>query len=88
MSLFRRVRFSKPAATTSKLEIQELAKQGAKLLLQCQVANLVEKYAVPHSMIMSFDQTPWKFAPVSSTTLEIRGNLHVAIEYISKQNFN
>ena len=40
--------FCKRAASTSKPEIPELAKREAKLLLQYQVTNLVEKYAVPH----------------------------------------
>ena len=56
-----------------------MAEREAKLLLQHQVANLIEKYAIPHSMIMNFDQTPSKFAPVSSRTLDIRGTSHVDI---------
>ena len=39
---------SKRAASTSKQEIPEMAKGEAKLLLQHQLANLVEEYAVPH----------------------------------------
>ena len=39
---------SKYAASTSKPEIPEMAKREAKLILQHQVANLVEKYAAPH----------------------------------------
>ena len=34
-------------------------------------------------MIMSFDQTPSKFAPVSSRTLDIKGTSHVAIAGMS-----
>ena len=78
-SLFKRMGFCKRAATTSKPEIPELAKREAKLLLQHQVANLVEKYVIPHSMIMNFDQKPSKFAPASSRTLDIRGTSHVAL---------
>lgn len=54
-SLLGALEFSKYAATNSELEISELAKREVKLLLQHQVANLVEKYAIPHSMIMNFD---------------------------------
>ena len=78
-SLFKQMGFCKSTATTSKPEIPELAKREAKLLIQHQVANLVEKYTIPHSMIMNFDQTPSKCAPVSSRTLDIRGTSHVAI---------
>ena len=82
-SFFKRMGFCKCAASTSKPEILELAKREAKLLLQHQVPNLVEKYAIPHSMIMNFDQTPSKFAPVYSQTLDIRGTSHVAIAGMS-----
>ena len=37
-NLFRRIGFCKRAATTSKLEIPELANRNAKLLLENQVA--------------------------------------------------
>ena len=66
MSLFKKIGFCKCATTTSKPEIQELNKREVKMLLQQQVANLVEKYAVTHSMIMNFDQTLRKFSPVNS----------------------
>ena len=82
-SLFKRTAFCKRTTTTSKPEIPGLAKREAKLLLQWQAANLVEKYAIPHSMIMNFDQTPSKFAPVSSRALEIRGTSHVTIAGMS-----
>ena len=65
------------------LKIKKTCKREAKLLLQHQVAKLVEKYAIPHSMIMNFDQTPSAFAPVSSRTLDIRGTSHVAIAGMS-----
>ena len=82
-SLFRLMGFCKCAATTSKPEIPELVKREAKLLLQHQVANLVEKYAILHLMIMIFDETLSKFAPVSSRTLDNRGTSHVAIAGMS-----
>ena len=47
-TLCKRMGVCKRAASTSKPEIRELAKREAKLLLQYQVANLVEIYAVPH----------------------------------------
>ena len=75
--------FCKRAATTSKPKILELAKREAKLLLQHQVTNLVEKYAIPHLMIMNCDQTPSWFAHVSSRTLDIRRTSHIAIAGMS-----
>ena len=82
-SFFKQMGFCKRAATTSKPKILELAKREAKLLLQHQVTNLVEKYAIPHLMIMNCDQTPSWFAHVSSRTLDIRGTSHIAIAGMS-----
>ena len=51
----------KHAYTTSKPEIAELAKRGAKLMFQHQVSSVVEKHTIPHeyyALIMNFEQTP------------------------------
>ena len=78
-SLIKRIGICKRVATNLKPEIPELAKREAKFLLQYQVANLVERYAAPDLMIMNSDQTPSKFASVSSQTLDISGNSHTVI---------
>ena len=71
--------FVKRTCTTSKPEIPELAKREAKLIFQHQIADLVEKHDIPHSMIMNFDQTRCKFAPVQNRTLDKKGSSHIAI---------
>ena len=40
---------------------------------------MVEKHDIPHSMIMNFDQTRCKFAPVQNRTLDKKGSSHIAI---------
>ena len=41
------------------------AKQEATLLDQLQIVDYVEEYSIPPSLILNFDQTPWKYATLS-----------------------
>ena len=82
-SLFRRISFTKQKCTISKPKIPELAKKEAKLIFQHQIADLVEHHSIPPSLVMSFDQTPLKYAPVANQTLSRKGSKHVAIKGLS-----
>ena len=55
--------------TTDKAEIPDQAVKEAKLLFQHQIVSIVEDDEIPESLIMNFDQTPLKYAPVSNSTL-------------------
>ena len=79
-SLFRRMGFKKRTCTTSKPEIPELAKKEAKLIFQHQIAEVVERHSIPLPLVMNFDQTPLKHAPVANQTLSRKGSKHVAIK--------
>ena len=79
-SLFRRMGFVKRACTTSKPEIPEQALKDAKLLFQHQIVDLIHRHSIPFSLIMNFDQTPLKYAPVANQTLSKKGSKHVAIK--------
>ena len=78
-SLFHRMGFVKRTCTTSKPEIPEKAKMEAKLLYQHQIVSYVEECSIPPPLIVNFDQTPLKFAPVANRTLSAKGSKHVAI---------
>ena len=78
-NLFHRMGFVKRTCTTSKPEIPEKAKMEAKLLYQYQIVSYVEEYSIPPWLILNFDQTPLKFAPVTNRTLSAKGSTHVAI---------
>ena len=78
-SLFHRMGFVKRTFTTSKPEIPEKAKMEAKLLYQHQIVSYVEEYSIPPSLILNFDQTPLKFAPVTNRTLSAKGSKHAAV---------
>ena len=62
-SLFRRMGFKKPMRTTGKFEIPEGARKEAELLYLHNIVIIVEKYEIPHSLIMNLDQTPLKYIP-------------------------
>ena len=53
-SLFRRMGFKKRMRTTGKVEIPEGARKEAELLYLHNTVTIVEKYGIPHSLIMEF----------------------------------
>ena len=73
--------FVKRSATTSKPKIPELAVEEAKQTYQHQISEIIENHSIPLSMVMIliFDQTPLKYAPVVSRTLCEKGTKHVSI---------
>ena len=71
--------FVRHMRTIDKLEIPDRALMEAKFLFQHQIARLVEDHNIPTSLIMNFDQTPLKYAPVSNSTLAKKGSKHVPI---------
>ena len=79
-SLFRHMGFKKRTFTTSKPEIHELAKKEAKLMFKHQIAEVAERHSIPLPLVMKFDQTPLKYAPMANQTLSRKGSKHVAIK--------
>ena len=65
--------------TTDKPEIPDQAVKEAKLLFQHQIVSIVEDDEIPESLIMNFDQTSLKYAPVSNSTLAKKGSKHIPI---------
>ena len=78
-SLFRCMGFVKRAVTTARPEITEGARKEAELIFHREIVSKVEKHKIPHSMVINIDQTPLKYAPVSSQTLSARNSKHVNI---------
>ena len=74
-SLFRRMGIVKRICTTSKPETTDREAKEAS----GKIANLVEAYAIPPSLIINFDQTPLKYALGSSNSLAKKGSKHVAV---------
>ena len=72
--------FKKRTCTTPKPEIPELAKKEAKLIFQHQIAEVMERHSIPLPLVMNFDQTPLKYAPVANQTLSRKESKHVEIK--------
>ena len=74
-SLFRRLGFVRRMKTTGKVHIPVGAQKEAELKFLHQIVNNVEKYQIPPSLIINFDQTPSKYVQVSSISLFHTGQL-------------
>ena len=49
------------------------------MLFQHQIVSIVKHDEIPEPLIMNFDQTPLKYAPVSNSTLAKKGSKHIPI---------
>ena len=70
--LYRRMCFRRRQATTSKLEIPEGVLKEIKLLFHHDIASKVEKFSIPHSLIINLDQTT--LAKKNTKTVPIKGS--------------
>ena len=62
--------FKKRMQTTGKVEIPEGARKEAELLYLRNIVTIVEKYEIPHSLIMNLEQTLLKYIPEMNHTME------------------
>ena len=65
--------------TTGKVEIPEGARKEAELLYLHNIVTIVEKYEIPHSLIMNLDQTPLKYIPAMNHTMAKQNSKSVSI---------
>ena len=78
--LFRRMGFVRRMRTTNKPEIPDQAVKEAKLLFQHQIVSIVEDDEIAESLIINFDHTSPKYAPVSNSNLAKKGSKHTSIK--------
>ena len=71
--------FTRRMKITGKVKIPEVAKQEAELLYLHNIVTLVEEHNIPQNLILSLDQTPLKYVPVSHNTMAKKGVKLVAI---------
>ena len=71
--------FKKRMRTAGKVEIPEGARKGAELLYLHNIVTIVEKYEIPHSLIMNLDQTPLKYIPAMNHTMAKQNPKSVSI---------
>ena len=78
-SLLRRMGFVRHIKTTGKVHMPVGAQKEAELKFLHQIVSQVEKYQIPPSLIINFDQIPSKYVQVSSMTMAKRGETNVSI---------
>ena len=71
--------FKKRMRTTGKVEIPEGARKEAELLYLHNIVTIVEKYEIPHSLIMNLDQNPLNYIPTMNHTMAKQNSKSVYI---------
>ena len=79
-SLFTRMGFVKRAKTSAKVPIPDGARKEIEYLFHHEIATMVERHNIPHSMILNIDQTPLKYVSVGNFTLAEKGEKCVTLE--------
>ena len=79
-SVLQRMNYTRRKGTTSKVALPDGIRKENELLLHHQIVEKVERYDIPDSLILNFDQTPSKYVPVASTTLAKRNSKQVCIK--------
>ena len=69
----------KTNAYYGKVEIAEGARKEAELLYLHNIVTIVEKYEIPHSLIMNLGQTPLKYIPEMNQTMAKQNSKPVSI---------
>ena len=78
-SLFRRMGFSRRRKTSAKVEIPAAARKEIEYLFLHEIVSKVEKYSIPDSLIINFDQTPLKIIQCSNQTMAKKNSKNVSI---------
>ena len=79
-SVLQRMNYTRRKGTTSKVALPDGIRKENELLFHHQIVEKVERYDIPDSLILNFDQTPSKYVPVASTTLAKRNSKQVCIK--------
>ena len=79
-SVLQRINYTRRKETTSKVALPDGIRKEIELLFHHRIVEKVERYDIPDSLILNFDQTPSKYVPVASTTLATRNSKQVCIK--------
>ena len=78
-SLFKRMKFTRRAATTGKIEIPEGARREVELVFLHRIVDNVEWHSIPSTLVLNLDQTPNKLVPACRMTLTEMNSKNVPI---------
>ena len=73
-SVLQKMNYTRRKGTTSKVALPHGICKENGLLFHYQIVEKVERYDIPDSLILSFDQTPSKYVPVVFKTLAKRNS--------------
>ena len=71
--------FVRMMATAAKIPLPDKARKEIELVFMHKIVQKVGKHNIPHSMIISADQTPSKYVPVGGSTFAERNVKYVPI---------
>ena len=79
-SVLQRMNYTRQKGTTFKVALPHGICKENELLFHYQIVEKVERYDIPDSLILNFDQTPSKYVPVAFKTLAKRNSKQVYIK--------
>ena len=71
-SLFRRMGFVQRMSTTAKVPIPDKARKEIEFVFMHKIVKKIEKYNIPHDLVINADQTPLRYVPAGRSTLAVR----------------
>ena len=71
-SLFRRMGFVQRMSTIAKVPIPDKARKEIEFVFMHKIVKKIEKYNIPHDLVINADQTPLRYVPAGRSTLAVR----------------
>ena len=56
-------------STTAKVPISDNVRKEIEFVFMHKIVKKIEKYDIPHDLVLNTDQTPLKYVPVGRSTL-------------------
>ena len=79
-SFSKRMGFIKRAKISAQVSIPGGARKDIEYLFHHNIATMVERHCIPHSVILNIDQTPLKYVSVGNFTLDKKEAKSVSVE--------
>ena len=66
-------------STTAKFPIPDKARKEIEFVFMHKIVKKIEKYNIPHDLVIDADQTPLKYVPVGRSTLASKNSKNVPL---------
>ena len=64
---------------SSNVGISDAARKEIEFLFHHEIVTYMEKFKIPHTLVLNLDQTAFKYVPVSNERMVKRGSFSVTI---------